>query len=122
MTKNNERNKMKEREPQIARYDALVMVPVPKAISLKKLPLEELEEYFISKRDDESVFSLRKAYDTCRAVLKWASTCNGNVVECAIGRDDSGAPTVDFLFTFCSYEEIKAFEKDFKVCVYGAVG
>ncbi len=73
------------------------------------------ENIFISLRDNEQNIDYKRNYDRCRALLKYAYSCWGDLMEIS-----NGDGNVIFIFKFDSVSAVKAFEKNFCKDVEGA--
>lgn len=68
--------------PQVEGYVLVVSIPLASpTIIAKNQTIGEAEESFISKRDKECNHDRKVEFDRARALLKWATCCNANLVE-----------------------------------------
>lgn len=101
-----------------------VEVKVSGNIDISDVDLDYGENYFVRKRDEAILPGYKKDYDTCRAIVKWASTCNGKFQSAQIWHDNRrrNSPYIVYLrFDFDSVEMSEEFRKDLHRNVEGAI-
>lgn len=108
-------------EPKVVCRIAKVMVPVRKPLMLIQSNNNEWEEFFIKKREAAKDYSLKKEFDTCRAVIKWAETCGGKINYCENAKDSYKQPVIEFEITFSDRDSYNRFDENFDICVRGSV-
>ena len=75
------------------------------------------EKVFIALRDKSEDEESKYYYDRCRAILKWSTTCGGELYKIEFIDND-----VVFYFKFSDFQSLADFEKDYEECVSSAVG
>lgn len=97
-------------------FSVTIEAPMHKPlVTFKESDIHQLEDTFAYFRDLEQNIVYKRNYDRCRAILKYANSCWGNL-ENISNADDA----IEFIFTFDSIEGLTAFEKDLQKCVEGA--
>lgn len=68
--------------PRIEEYILVVSIPLESPIFIvRNQSIDAAEQSFMSKRDKETNHGKQVEFDRARALLKWASCCNANLVE-----------------------------------------
>lgn len=84
-------------------------------ILFKGRDIHQWEAIFIGLRDNEQSIAYKRNYDRCRALLKYAYSCWGDLKEVS-----NGNGSIIFTFKFDSIDGLKTFEKDLQKAVEGA--
>lgn len=102
------------------RFTATLSVPVTKPVVIyADMSITFQQERFIEYRDKAFIHDAKICFDRCRALLKWAETCNAelnSIKNVHTRRFDS----LEFTFSFTGYDDMSAFMKDLYVSVNGA--
>lgn len=94
-------------------FSVTIETPMHKPLVLfKTRDKHQLEEIFITLRDNEQNLDYKKNYDRCHAILKYAHSCWGTLKDVS-----NNFNTVSLTFAFDSIEGLTAFEKGLQKAV-----
>lgn len=93
-------------------FTAKLSVPVTKPVVIyADMSIDFQQKRFSEYRDNSFIHDAKICFDRCRALLKWAETCNAkldNIRNAHIRRFDA----LEFTFSFTGYDDLQAFMKD----------
>lgn len=102
------------------RFTATLSVPVTKPVMIyANMDIAFQEERFIEYRDKAFIHDAKVCFDRCRALLKWAETCNATL-ENIQNVHERRFDTLEFTFSFTDYDSLHGFMTDLYVNVNGA--
>ena len=108
-------------EPQAISYGITIAVPITKPIVDSNVKnISYWENFFSRMRDNVDMSNRKMEYDRCRALLKWASTCNASLVIVKNSNDESGQ-NINFTFSFDNLDTMLDFSKNFKTEMNGSI-
>lgn len=74
--------KISSSAPKVEEYILVVSLPLEKPLVIvRSQTVGQAEEFFISKRDNETNPDRLAEFDRARALLKWAACCNAELLE-----------------------------------------
>lgn len=102
----------KERLMNVKGFTVTVETKMTRTVLLFKPDNDDWQEYFKKLGECALDKELKKNYDECRALVKWAETARGTILEVK-----SEKRVVDFTIRFDRIEDLEDFTSNFYICV-----
>jgi len=104
-------------EPKAVSFATTIAVPMHKSILIfANQDIVQWENTFIHCRDNAVNDADKRAFDRCRATIKWAHCCNASL-EKVTNANDAYGKTVEFTFAFARLEYLSEFVNHLRVNV-----